>query len=92
VKKLDIIRKPLYDFGYDREKFIDFLLKEKNIKSNNETILQIFKCFESEPSGSNNFKRNQQELENFGIHFRQDEENADTMIKKLNYLTEEQAS
>jgi hypothetical protein len=90
VKKLDIIRKPLYDLGYDTEKFIDFLLKEKNIKSNNETILQIFKCFESEPSGSNNFKRNQQELENFGIHFRQDEENGDSMIKKLNYLTEEQ--
>ncbi len=89
VKKLDIVRKPLYDLGYDTEKCIEFLLKEKNIKSNNETIFKIFKCFESEPSGSYNFNRNQQELENLGIHFRQDEENADS-IKKLNYLTEEQ--
>ena len=99
---MDIIKQPLYDLCYDRDKFIKYLINEKKVKSNYETILKIFQSFQNELIDNNRslptvkrriqICRNQNDLEKLGIYFDSNEtnSNSDNLIKNTNCLTDDE--
>jgi hypothetical protein len=87
IDKLEAIKKPLYDLCYDKDKFIKYLLEEKKIESNYETILRIFESFNDEAQLTTIKERNRTEQEAFGIYFDEDG-NIQNLMKKINYLSD----
>ena len=86
---MEVIKKPLYDLCYDKNKFIEYLIEKKEVASNEETISRIFQPFDDKAALKIIRKRNREQQETLGIYFDEDA-NIEDMMRKINYLNEEE--
>ena len=70
-KILEIVKKPLYDLCYVNEKFVDYLLRRENMKTDSKTLQAIFEKVELNNLSTN--PRNREQLKQLGLlHYESD--------------------